>query len=570
MGQYPSSFNYRHGRRRSFRSSFLRRSKLNSSSLSHTFSLPASEGYVELININTASEEQLMTLPGVTRQIAQAIVEHRQAIGRFKRTDDLALVSGIGADKLEAMRGEICTSRKILSSASSRTQSLDSLRSGCCGESSKLVNVNQASVFQLQCIPGLNQELAANVVDYRNKKGPFKSLDDLIKVRGIDLLRLSSVKTHLSLESMKPEEPDKCLPLNGQIKQERWPEQPLHTESNGINKMLPFPRTPGHKKSMSMPVKYPMALSNGFTSAPINDIFDLLSAYSHRPIIEEDFNYTRDNKGCCRIASWNLHKLCIEKAKNPGFREVVARTILENRVSLLCVQDVLNEEALKIVCDELNSPTLRRVREWKTNNRRWNYTFLGVNSNSRSLGFITDGSKAMPIENLTLERLQDLSVDDNITTLIAELENLPTISDSFKAVAAYFKINQKHIVIVNVSFGKLISVHDVKIFSYLTDLADSLNVSVTFIGDFYCMDNVNDLEPNLRSLLHEDINTCLDVALDFKGRSDFLVTIKSGCLYNGYSGVVRCGLTHLAIPHGWHWGGSASPHCPVWAEFLTD
>lgn len=92
MGQGPSS-NRSKGSRRSFRS-FVRRSKFNKSSLSHTFSLPPSEEYPELMNVNTATEEQLMTLPGVSRQLAQQIVRHRQMIGRFKRVDDLALVSG--------------------------------------------------------------------------------------------------------------------------------------------------------------------------------------------------------------------------------------------------------------------------------------------------------------------------------------------------------------------------------------------------------------------------------------------------------------------------------------------
>lgn len=53
-----------------------------------------------------------MTLPGVTRTIAQNIVEYRQAIGRFNKVEDLALVSGVGAEKLSAIRPEICVTRK--------------------------------------------------------------------------------------------------------------------------------------------------------------------------------------------------------------------------------------------------------------------------------------------------------------------------------------------------------------------------------------------------------------------------------------------------------------------------
>lgn len=49
-----------------------------------------------------------MTLPGINRRIAQTIVDHRNALGgSFQRIDDLALVSGIGAEKLEQIRPEI-------------------------------------------------------------------------------------------------------------------------------------------------------------------------------------------------------------------------------------------------------------------------------------------------------------------------------------------------------------------------------------------------------------------------------------------------------------------------------
>lgn len=67
---------------------------------------------VDQLNVNTASEEELMTLPGITRTIAQNIVEYRQAIGRFKKVEDLAVVTGIGAEKLDIIRPEICVSRR--------------------------------------------------------------------------------------------------------------------------------------------------------------------------------------------------------------------------------------------------------------------------------------------------------------------------------------------------------------------------------------------------------------------------------------------------------------------------
>ena len=56
------------------------------------------------LNLNTATAEQLESLPGVGPAIAAAIIEHRQRIGGFSSVDGLLAVSGIGPSKLELIR----------------------------------------------------------------------------------------------------------------------------------------------------------------------------------------------------------------------------------------------------------------------------------------------------------------------------------------------------------------------------------------------------------------------------------------------------------------------------------
>jgi competence protein ComEA len=48
------------------------------------------------VNINTASVEQLTTLPGVGPKLAARIVEYRQKSGTFRSTQELINVRGIG------------------------------------------------------------------------------------------------------------------------------------------------------------------------------------------------------------------------------------------------------------------------------------------------------------------------------------------------------------------------------------------------------------------------------------------------------------------------------------------
>ena len=49
-----------------------------------------------VINLNTATLDQLETLPGIGRKTAERILEYRTKSGGFKRVEDLMNVKGIG------------------------------------------------------------------------------------------------------------------------------------------------------------------------------------------------------------------------------------------------------------------------------------------------------------------------------------------------------------------------------------------------------------------------------------------------------------------------------------------
>ena len=65
-----------------------------------TTAVLASEG---VVNINTASESQLMLLPRVGPSLAKKIVDYRSSNGEFKAPEELVMVPGVGDKTYELM-----------------------------------------------------------------------------------------------------------------------------------------------------------------------------------------------------------------------------------------------------------------------------------------------------------------------------------------------------------------------------------------------------------------------------------------------------------------------------------
>ncbi|MFA0742662.1 MAG: hypothetical protein DFNUSKGM_002789 [Candidatus Fervidibacter sacchari] len=58
----------------------------------------------KIVHLNSATEADLIQLPGIGPALAKRIVEHRRQIGGFKSVEQLLEVRGIGKEKLEQIR----------------------------------------------------------------------------------------------------------------------------------------------------------------------------------------------------------------------------------------------------------------------------------------------------------------------------------------------------------------------------------------------------------------------------------------------------------------------------------
>jgi len=63
-----------------------------------------------------------------------------------------------------------------------------------------VVNINDATTAQLELLPRVGPALAKRIVEFRKANGPFKSVDELVAVRGIGERSLEKLRPYLAVD----------------------------------------------------------------------------------------------------------------------------------------------------------------------------------------------------------------------------------------------------------------------------------------------------------------------------------------------------------------------------------
>jgi len=134
------------------------------------------------VDINSATSEELQTLPGIGPKLAQLVIDGRP----YAKPEDIIRVKGIGEKTFEKMKDLIVVG-KSEPQASPEEPAV------------KKVDVNSATPEELAALPGLNETIAQAIVAGR----PYEKIDDLLNVKGIGPKTLEKIQGLIAVEGEK-------------------------------------------------------------------------------------------------------------------------------------------------------------------------------------------------------------------------------------------------------------------------------------------------------------------------------------------------------------------------------
>lgn len=135
------------------------------------------EAKKELLEINSASEEQLMEIKGIGNFFAKQIIKKREELGGFYDKSQLMEVWKMDEEKFGIIEASIHVDSKLI----------------------KKISINEASIEELKKHPYIRWNIANSIVKMREQKNGFHSIEELKESVIITEEKFQKIKPYISL-----------------------------------------------------------------------------------------------------------------------------------------------------------------------------------------------------------------------------------------------------------------------------------------------------------------------------------------------------------------------------------
>ncbi len=132
---------------------------------------------IPIIELNTATIENLVLLPRVGKKRAKLIMDYREQLGGFINIHQLKEVFGISEEEFDKMEAYIQTDASLL----------------------KSIDINTTETQILAQHPYIDYAVANSIVKMKEQKGSYEFIDDLLRSKLIDRKLLKKIAPYLSL-----------------------------------------------------------------------------------------------------------------------------------------------------------------------------------------------------------------------------------------------------------------------------------------------------------------------------------------------------------------------------------